>query len=139
MRLVTLHLLADSANEPHCVAAIEIAENFVRQVHAVDVPKALRRKWPLRIPKVLVFSLQKPPVKLNSLFGPRTVGAKQHAVVISQEKPTGTRRLTPQLGDAAGKAERKIRAFVQPFTNGRQVFGITRHMRGNKCGPRMSL
>src|SRR5687767_7884707 len=97
--LQTLQPLAHSGDDSRRVLVINLPQHFVRQIDAIDVPQSLRRKRLLRVGKILVLGFQKPPVQPHPLLGPRSVGAKQHAVLIADQELAGRKRLASQLRD----------------------------------------
>src|SRR5439155_3642661 len=92
-RLISLEALAKAGNDPAGVFVIDLSQDVVRQMNAVDVPKALWRERTLRIWKILVVGLQKPPIEPHSLFGPRTVGSEQNAILILLDESPRRSRL----------------------------------------------
>src|SRR3954463_9590173 len=91
---LTVQSLANAGNESGGVLVVELVEDFVGQVYAGDVPKALRWEGALGVREIFIVGFEKAPVEADALFGPGAVGAEQNAILIFFKEGASGSRLT---------------------------------------------
>jgi hypothetical protein len=117
---------------------IDLTQDVVGKMQAIDLPATLRGDRPAAVGEILIVSFEEAVVDSVPVQHGTVICAEYDAVGITQEEAARAVRLAPELGDASRDVDVEVGAAIEQRAHPGQVLGVAPHVCADEGGARGS-